>query len=268
MEKPIKPAAGPRTGMPFPVPRGRRWDHLELLERIDASGSIAAAAQAMGMSYKAAWQAVEAMNNLSEQPLVARQAGGQHGGGTRLTEYGRRVVAAYHGLEKARERVLAQLNRVIGDFDQYYRVIRRFDLQTSARNQFLGRVKSVKKGAVNAEVILDIGGGDTLAAIITNDSADHLELGPGVEAYALVKAPWVILTTDDGLKTSARNRLCGVVVRCQEGAVNAEVVVELPGGKLVTAIVTNDSVRSLGLEVGARACALIKASHIILAVTQ
>ncbi len=46
--------------------RGRRWDHLELLERIDASGSISAAANAMGMSYKAAWQAVEAMNNVSE----------------------------------------------------------------------------------------------------------------------------------------------------------------------------------------------------------
>jgi molybdate transport system regulatory protein len=268
LEKSMKPATDPPHAMHAAVARGRRWDHLDLLARIDASGSISAAAHALGMSYKAAWQAVEAMNNLSEQPLVARQAGGQRGGGTRLTEYGRRVVAAYQGLEKERQRVLAQLDRVSGDFDQYYRVIRRFDLQTSARNQFLGRVESVKTGAVNAEVILDIGGGDTLAAIITNGSVDHLALAPGVEAYALVKAPWVILTPDDNLKTSARNRLCGVVVRCQEGAVNAEVVVELPGGKLVTAIVTNDSVRSLGLEVGARACALIKASHVILAVAR
>jgi molybdate transport system regulatory protein len=46
------------------------------------------------------------------------------------------------------------------------------------------------------------------------------------------------------------------------------VVIELPGGKLVTAIVTNDSIQSLGLKVGAHACALIKASHIILAVSQ
>lgn len=262
----MKPAADRPKAAPLRIERGRRWDHLDLLARIDASGSISAAAQAMGMSYKAAWQAVEAMNNLSEQPLVERQAGGQRGGGTRLTEYGRRVVAACQGLEQERQRVLTQLDRVSGDFDAYYRVIRRFDLKTSARNQFFGRVTSVKKGAVNAEVLLDIGGGDALVAIITNDSVDHLALGPGVEAYALIKAPWVILTTDDGLRTSARNRLCGVVVRCQEGAVNAEVVVELPGGKLVTAIVTNDSVHSLGLEVGARACALIKASHIILAV--
>jgi molybdate transport system regulatory protein len=249
-----------------PTSRGRRWDHLELLERIDASGSISAAANAMGMSYKAAWQAVEAMNNLSEQAVVARQTGGRHGGGTTLTEYGRRVVAAYRRLEKERELVLSQLNRIMGDFDQYYQLIRRFDMQTSARNQFLGKVTTVKTGPINAEVILDIGGGDQLAAIITHDSVDHLGLEPGMEAYAMVKAPWVILTTDDSLKTSARNRLCGTVVRCQEGAVNAEVIIELPGGKSVASIVTNDSIQSIGLKVGVRACALIKASHIILAV--
>lgn len=246
--------------------RGRRWDHLELLERIDSSGSISTAASAMGMSYKAAWQAVEAMNNLSEQPLVERQAGGRHGGGTTLTAYGRRVVGAYRRLETEREKVLATLGRLMDDFDQYYQLIRRFDMKTSARNQYLGKVKSVKRGPINAEVILDIGGGDQLAAVITNDSVDHLALAPGMEAFALIKAPWVIVTTDDGLKTSARNRLCGTVVRCQEGAVNAEVVIELPGGKLVVATVTNDSVASLGLREGVRACALIKASHIILAV--
>jgi molybdate transport system regulatory protein len=246
--------------------RGRRWDHLELLERIDSTGSISTAATAMGMSYKAAWQAVEAMNNLSDQPLVERQAGGRHGGGTSLTAYGRRVVGAYRRLETEREKVLAHLGRIMDDFDQYYQLIRRFDMKTSARNQFLGKVKSVKHGPINAEVILDIGGGDTLAAVITQDSAEQLGLAAGVEAYALVKAPWVIVTTDETMKTSARNRLCGTVVRCQEGAINAEVVIELPGGKMVVATVTNDSVTSLGLKVGARACALIKASHIILAV--
>jgi molybdate transport system regulatory protein len=246
--------------------RGRRWDHLELLERIDSSGSISTAATAMGMSYKAAWQAVEAMNNLSDQPLVERQAGGRHGGGTTLTAYGRRVVGAYRRLETEREKVLAHLGRIMDDFDQYYQLIRRFDMKTSARNQFLGTVKSVKHGPINAEVILDIGGGDTLAAVITQDSAEHLGLTEGIEAYALVKAPWVIVTTDETMKTSARNRLCGTVVRCHEGAINSEVVIELPGGKMVVAMVTNDSVKSLGLKEGVRACALIKASHIILAV--
>jgi len=246
--------------------RGRRWDHLELLERIAATGSITAAASAMGMSYKVAWEAVEAINNLSEQPLVERKTGGQKGGGTTLTTYGRRVVGAYRRLEQEREQVLKKLAEVMDDFDEYYRVIRRFDMKTSARNQFLGTVKSIKTGPINAEVVLDIGGGDALAAVITNESVEHLALKVGNEAYAMIKAPWVIVTTSDGFKTSARNELHGTVVRCQEGAISGEVIIELSGGKTVAAIVTNDSIKSLGLKEGVKACALIKASHVILAV--
>ena len=139
-------------------------------------------------------------------------------------------------------------------------------MKTSARNQFLGSVKMIKLGAINAEVIMDIGGGDMLAAVITNESVEHLGLKVGSEAYAMVKAPWVIVTTSDGFKTSARNELHGTVVRCQEGAVNGEVIIELAGGKSVAAVVTNDSITSLGLKVGVKATALIKASHVILAV--
>lgn len=254
------------NNFPKALARGRRWDHFELLERIDASGSISSAASAMGMSYKAAWQAVEAMNNLSELPVVERQTGGKHGGGTRLTTYGRRLVVAYRGLEKEREKVLAALGKIMDDFEQYYQIIRRFDMKTSARNQFLGKVINVKHGPISAEVTLDIGGGDVLTAVITNDSAEQLALQPGAEAYALIKAPWVIVTTEEGIRTSARNNLRGTVVRCQEGAINAEIVIELPGGKLVVATVTNESVHELGLAEGRQVTALIKASHIILAV--
>jgi molybdate transport system regulatory protein len=254
------------NNFPKALARGRRWDHFELLERIDASGSISSAASAMGMSYKAAWQAVEAMNNLSELPVVERQTGGKHGGGTRLTTYGRRLVVAYRGLEKEREKVLAALGKIMDDFEQYYQLIRRFDMKTSARNQFLGKVINVKHGPISAEVTLDIGGGDVLTAVITNDSAEQLALQPGAEAYALIKAPWVIVTTEEGIRTSARNNLRGTVVRCQEGAINAEIVIELPGGRLVVATVTNESVHELGLAEGRQVTALIKASHIILAV--
>ena len=258
----------PAPGKAFPgmLSKGRRWDHLELLERIDVSGSITTAANDMGMSYKAAWQAVEGMNNMSEQAVVERQAGGKHGGGTRLTTYGRRIVGAYRRLEKEREKVLSALGQIMDDFEQYYEIIRRFDMKTSARNQFLGRVKAVKHGPVSAEVILDIGGGNELAAVITNDSAEQLALAEGVEAYALIKAPWVIVTTDIALKTSARNCLRGIIVRSHEGAINGEVVIELPGGKLIVATVTNESIHELGLSEGQPATALIKASHVILAI--
>ncbi|MEZ5579956.1 MAG: LysR family transcriptional regulator [Candidatus Competibacteraceae bacterium] len=59
---------------------------VELLEHIDECGSIARAAKRMGMSYKTAWDAVEAMNNLADRPLVVRATGGKGGGGTQLTD--------------------------------------------------------------------------------------------------------------------------------------------------------------------------------------
>ncbi len=245
---------------------GRAKGRVELLERIAETGSISAAARAQGLSYKAAWEAVETMNNLSALPLVERTAGGREGGGTQLTARGREVVAAFRRMEGMYGQFLAALQGH-EDFAMFLQSLWRLNMHTSARNEFLGRVAAVKQGAVNDEIVLDIGAGQTLVAIITHESTEHLGLKPGVEAYALIKAPWVILTAADSpLKTSARNRLCGVVSRCQEGAVNAEVVLDLGGGKSLAAIVTNESIKHLGLKPGATACALIKASHIILAV--
>lgn len=246
--------------------KGRSWNRLELLERIDSTGSISAAAIAMGMSYKSAWEAVESINNLSEQSLVERKVGGQKGGGTTLTTYGRRVVGAYRRLELEQAQILKALGGAIEDFDEYYHLIRRYDMKVSVRNQFAGKVESVKWGAVNAEVIVDIGGGNTIVAVITNESVEHLKLEVGRGIYALIKASWVIVTTSGECRTSARNELPGTVVRCQEGAVNGEVIIELAGGKSVVAIITNDSIQSMGLKVGMKARALIKASHVILAV--
>ncbi len=241
---------------------------IELLEEIAATGSIAAAAKALGLSYKAAWEAVEAMNNLSRTPLVERAAGGRHGGGTALTARGREAVAAFRRMEEIYGRFLAAL-KGREDFAHFLQSLWRLNMHTSARNEFLGRVAAVKKGAVNDEVTLDIGAGIELVAIITHESTVNLGLKAGVEAYALIKAPWVILTAADSpLKTSARNKLCGVVSRCREGAVNGEVVIDLGGGKSLAAIVTNESIKSLGLKPGVPACALVKASHIILAVAQ
>ncbi|MBF0271136.1 MAG: TOBE domain-containing protein [Magnetococcales bacterium] len=239
---------------------------VELLEKIAELGSITQAAKAMKMSYKAAWDAIDHMNNTAGEPLVARMVGGKGGGSTRLTARGLQLVANFKVIVQEHRRFVDQLSQQAQGLAEDLQLIRKMSLKTSARNQFLGRVQSIQTGAVNAEVRLDLGGGVEIVAIITNESVTRLALAPGLEAYALIKAPWVILTTDDTLKTSARNRLCGTVVRCQEGAVNAEVILELTAGKTIAAIVTNTSIQSLGIREGIRACALIKASHVILAV--
>ena len=72
---------------------------IRLLEAIAIHGSISQAAKKVPLSYKAAWDAIDNMNNLAEQPLVLRSAGGRQGGGTQLTAYGKKVVALYRALE-------------------------------------------------------------------------------------------------------------------------------------------------------------------------
>lgn len=72
----------------------------ELLERIDALGSIAAAGREMGMSYKRAWMLIETLNVMFREPVVESTRGGPRGGGAVLTETGQRVLALYRTFEK------------------------------------------------------------------------------------------------------------------------------------------------------------------------
>lgn len=141
-------------------------------------------------------------------------------------------------------------------------------MKASARNVFSGKVNAITAGAINSEVEITTAGGDKIVAIVTQSSVKELGLAVGKEAFALVKAPWVMLLADDGdVKLSARNRLAGKVSQLVKGAVNTDVVLTLAGGSQVHAIVTNDAVADLGLKEGSAASALIKASHVILGVS-
>lgn len=140
-------------------------------------------------------------------------------------------------------------------------------MKVSARNVFKGTVSHVQAGAVNAEVSLTLPGGNELVAIVTMESVKSLGIAVGKEAVALVKAPWVMLMTESSdIRLSARNCLEGKVTSVTDGAVNAEVVIQLDGGSEVYSIVTRQAVADLGLAPGVSATAVIKASHIILGV--
>ena len=240
---------------------------VALLASIAECGSITQAAKAIGMSYKAAWDAIDSMNNLAGEPLVERLAGGKGGGGTRLTRRGEQLVANFRTLEREHRRFIEQLSRQAEGLADDYLLIRRMGMKTSARNQFLGTVTRLTCGAVNDEVELQIAGGQQLVAILTHESTESLGLKPGAEAFALIKSSSVILLTDeDGARYSARNRLRGSIARIQPGAVNSEVVLDLPGGATLAAIVTNPSCAALGLAVGQSATAIFKASSVIVGV--
>lgn len=242
---------------------------IRLLEAIARHGSISKAAKAVPLSYKAAWDAVDAMNNLAEQPLVSRATGGKNGGGTTLTDYGHKIVALYRAMEQEYQQTLDRLAEKLShleghDIRDFQTLLRRMSIKASARNQFAGPIIAMREGAVSFEVCLRLDDTNEIVAVITRESAEELELAIGKEVHALIKASSIILLTDPEVRTSARNHLWGEIAQIHPGAVNSEVVLALPGGKTITAIVTRESVDNLALPIGMKACAIFDASNVIL----
>ncbi|MCE1272963.1 MAG: TOBE domain-containing protein [Chlorobiales bacterium] len=242
-------------------------DRIALLEKIDELGSINSAAKAVGISYKTAWHLVNMMNNLSDKPLVDRMSGGKGGGGTVLTREGRQVIEQYRIVQEEHRKFLENLEERIGDTGDLYQFLRRISMRISARNVFSGKIVEIRKGAVNAEVILSLSGGQQIASIITNGAVDNLGLKNGMSAYAIVKSNSVIVGRDlEGTNISTRNIMCGKVQRVIDGPVSCEIDIEIGGGNIISAIITHGSRERLELKEGDKACALFKASSVIIGV--
>lgn len=140
-------------------------------------------------------------------------------------------------------------------------------MKTSARNAFRCLVAEVKRGPVNTEVVLRLSEAATMAAIITSESVDDLGIEVGREVMALIKSTFILLSPGhEPPRTSARNQLVGTISRREDGPISSEIALDIGGGKTIFAVVTRDSADHLDLKLGDSACAMFKASHVILAV--
>lgn len=237
-------------------------ERVRLLEAIGREGSISGAARAVGLSYRGAWNAVCAMNNLVGRPLVAGQVGGRSGGGAALTPEGIRLVESFRRLEREAARAFLELGADAFGADAARLMFGGF-LRTSARNALRGRVVSVREGAVNAEAVLEIAEGARLAVSLTSRSLRDLGLFPGRDATALVKAPLVTLAPIDAPPPEARNRLEGRVMRVEEDPETVEIALDIGGGKTIHAV---RAAAEQPLAPDDRAWIVIDPRHIILAV--
>ncbi len=239
-------------------------DQAKLLQAIDKTGSISAAAKELSISYKTAWERLDRLNNLSASPLVTRSAGGSHGGGSQLTAHGQLILEGFSKLKQEHKEFIEKLGEKLHNIDDLANFVRSSQLLTSARNQFIGTITAIEPGAVNAEVNLRISDQVSLVAIITEQSRLDLNLSVGSQVIALIKASSVLLTNNPDISVSARNKLCGSIVRLTRGKVNADITVDLGDEKTLNAIVTNHSADLLGLEESSPICAFFKASSVIL----
>ena len=224
----------------------RRPQRIALLQHIAEQGSITAAAKSAGISYKAAWDAIDELNNLAQTPLVERSIGGKGGGGARLSVAGERVLRLYQRLQALQNQVLDA-----AEDSQDLDLLGRLMLRTSARNQLHGTVIAIHGHGHNDLIQLELPCGLTLHAQITHDSTQRLELAIGSPAVALIKAGWLQLTSAAQLPGPDHNHLHGQIeqiVHTDNGP--SEVRISLPNGQTLCALTEPQHLETLELHVG------------------
>lgn len=196
---------------------------IDILRQIGAGGSISQAARAAGVSYKAAWQALDTLTNLAGVPLVERAVGGVGGGGTQLTTAGLELLVAADAMDQARRAVLQRLDGqgppaagrqadLPGRPD-----VARLAVRTSMRNQWPCVVRALEPAGAVMRVHLR--GADaaalslTVCARVTRESAELLALQAGSPVIAMCKATAVQVEAAAGAVLQGTNRWAGTVTR-------------------------------------------------------
>ncbi|AVV37102.1 molybdenum-dependent transcriptional regulator [Pantoea vagans] len=236
---------------------------IELLKRVQQTGSISQGAKLAGISYKSAWDAINEMNQMADETLVARATGGKGGGGATLTRYGERLLQLFHLMEQIQQKAFDALQKDTLPLDSLLAAIARFSLQTSARNQLFGTVVSNDAQQVVQHLLIQLADGVTqLNVALTQRSADRLQLAAGKEVLVLIKAPWIRVSRD---AAEEDNQLAATVTAIEPGEQMTEVLMQLASGETLCATLTNEQLQQLKLQPGDAVIASFNAENAIVA---
>lgn len=228
---------------------------IEILRWTGRSGSISQAAREAGVSYKAAWQAIDTLTNLAGVALVERAVGGAGGGGAQITAAGLQLLAAADALEQARSQVLARLQQP---------ALAQLSIRTSMRNQLPCLVLALDGQGQIVRVRLALSDGTALLSRITRESAELLALAPGLPVLALCKATAVAVhrvATEPAPASVPTNLLFGKARRISRGETGDEVAAELDAGLQLVGFAPPAS----GLRTGSRVAMAIEESAVVIA---
>ncbi|MFA6191430.1 MAG: TOBE domain-containing protein [Sulfurimonas sp.] len=246
---------------------------IELLNKIQKTGSIHAAAKEMKMSYKAAWERINSMNNLADEPLITRTIGGKGGGGTVLTPYAHKLIATYYRFNELHRQFIDRFAEA-GDNPQILaRILSRTFLTTSARNQLPSKIGKIEFHGLNTKLSLSISGGGMLTSNITAKSAKNMGLTEGSDMYAIIKSSDITLTKElpvtpqkntSSLPLTTHdniNILEGVINSVENSEESIEIGFSLNENTTLIALLNKSSNNTF--QVGEKAYALISANSII-----
>lgn len=174
--------------------RGR----VELLKTIDKTGSIHSAAKELKMSYKAAWDRIDLMNSLSDEPLLIKTIGGKSGGGTTLTPYAYKLIETFEKLDLAHREFMNRFSQAGSDASKLAQILNRTFLTTSARNQLYSTITHIAQNGLYSIVTLKLDETTSLDSIITQKSATSMLLEPSHNVYAIIKSNDVLISNTKG----------------------------------------------------------------------
>jgi molybdate transport system regulatory protein len=235
---------------------------VELLEKIDAAGSINAAAKEMKMSYKAAWDRINAMNALADFPLIEKTTGGKGGGGTKLTPYAKELIATFRRLGELHRQFIDRFSEAGSDPQRLARILGRTFLTTSARNQLPCTIANIQNNGLHTELTLNLNRGDRLRSVISSKSVENMGLIVGCDTYAVIKSSDINIVSTLPSSDNADNILSGTIEALESSGNNIEIILHLNGGTHLVALEKQDSLQNL--HIGMTVYALISPLHIII----
>lgn len=237
---------------------------IALLKQIAHTGSISQGAKLAGISYKSAWDAVNEMNQLTDNLLVERATGGKGGGGAYLTAYGNRLIQLYDLLKVIQQKAFDVLQDDTIPLDSLLGAIARFSLQTSARNQLFGTIDTNHQNSLPECITVLLADGKTrINASLTQQSISRLQLTQGKEVLSLIKAPLIDLHIQP--VTESDNCLSGRVISVNRSEQRSEILLKLDGGETLCSTISNQKADKLSPQPEQQFWATFSAESVIIA---
>ena len=235
---------------------------IELLHAIERTGSINAAVKDMKMSYKAAWERINSMNELADEPIIQRQTGGKGGGGTTLTSYAYELIKTYERLDELHRQFINRFSEAGDNPELLAKILNRTFLTTSARNQIPSVISEIEFHNLSAVVSILLSGNTKVISKITSKSATNMNLHVESNIYAIIKSSDIKISSAMPQNTQNINILEVVIETIEANEENTEVALRIDSKTLLVTLLQNKNIDVFS--VGDKAYASIDYNSIII----